>query len=85
MAVYVDEIGPCIKSCKWPYNQSAHLMADTVEELHEFAARLGLKREWFQDRKTGKHYDLTVRMWYKARQAGAQLVNGPKFLELVRR
>lgn len=31
-------------------NGSAHLTADTLDELHAFAARLGLKREWFQDR-----------------------------------
>ncbi len=26
----------------------SHLTADTEEELHEFAARIGLKRAWFQ-------------------------------------
>lgn len=32
-----------------------HLVSDTsFEELHEFAQRLGLRREWFQ----GDHYDL---------------------------
>lgn len=51
----------------------SHLFADTQEELHAFAARLGLRRSWFQDPvKTGKpkarpgsraaqnwHYDVT--------------------------
>jgi len=27
----------------------SHLIADTPEELHAFAERLGLRREWFQD------------------------------------
>lgn len=27
-----------------------HLTADTLDELHAFAARLGLKRVWFQDK-----------------------------------
>jgi hypothetical protein len=39
-----------------------HMQADTVEELHGMAGRLGLKRSWFQSRP-GKpwhdHYDLT--------------------------
>lgn len=38
--------------------QSCHLTADTVEELHVFAARLGLKRAWFQP-MSSPHYDLT--------------------------
>jgi hypothetical protein len=28
----------------------SHLTADTVEELHRFAAHLGHRREWFQGR-----------------------------------
>jgi hypothetical protein len=38
----------------------SHLTADTVEELHAFAARLGMKRSWFQDKGDGRwHYDVT--------------------------
>lgn len=39
-----------------------HLQADTAEELHAFAAELGLRREWFQSRPgrpEKDHYDLT--------------------------
>ena len=39
-----------------------HLQADTLEELHHFASRLGLRREWFQakpGRPENDHYDLT--------------------------
>jgi hypothetical protein len=32
-------------------------VADTLEELHEAAARLGLRREWFQE-GLRPHYDL---------------------------
>lgn len=38
---------------------SCHLFADSDEELHEFAARLGMKREWFQSHRVANHYDLT--------------------------
>lgn len=36
-----------------------HMTADTLEELHAFAERLGLKKAWFQDHKRHPHYDLT--------------------------
>ncbi len=31
-----------------------------MEELHEFAARLGLQRRWFQDKGRYPHYDVTL-------------------------
>lgn len=39
----------------------SHLSADTDDELHDFAARLGLRRAWFQDDvdPMRRHYDLT--------------------------
>lgn len=44
------------------WSGGGHLQAADVEELHAFAARLGLRRAWFQSRP-GKpwhdHYDLT--------------------------
>ncbi|MCM2336622.1 MAG: DUF4031 domain-containing protein, partial [Pseudomonas sp.] len=33
-------------------------MADTLAELHDFAARLGLPRRAFQDKTSGAHYDV---------------------------
>jgi hypothetical protein len=37
----------------------SHLTADTRDELHAFAARLGSRREWFQDKGDGRwHYDV---------------------------
>lgn len=48
MTVYVDDFGIPAQvgglNARW-----SHLIADTREELHEFATRLGLKRSWFQD------------------------------------
>lgn len=40
------------------YFDGIHLMADTLKELHTFAADCGLKREWFQDHKKHPHYDV---------------------------
>jgi hypothetical protein len=36
------------------------LVADSLEELHEFAKSLGLKRGWFQAQASLPHYDVTV-------------------------
>jgi len=41
-------------------NVSAHLTADTVEELVEYAELIGLKRHWLQDAKDWRfHFDVT--------------------------
>ncbi len=62
MAVYVDEMMPTTRNKNWRYNEGCHLMADTEEELHEFAVDvLKLKRSWFQPHKNHPHYDLTFR------------------------
>ncbi|MEV1013726.1 MULTISPECIES: DUF4031 domain-containing protein [unclassified Micromonospora] len=47
MTVYVDNarIPATVRRIKGRWS---HLTADTVEELNEFAARLGLRPSWFQ-------------------------------------
>lgn len=36
-----------------------HLASDNSwEELHVFAKKIGLKRSWFQEKKTHQHYDI---------------------------
>jgi hypothetical protein len=62
MAVYVDE-------AVWQRRgrRFCHLVADSPEELQDFAARLGLRRAWLQT-KPGRpwkdHYDLPA--WARA-------------------
>lgn len=57
--------------------QSCHMMADTSEELHAFAARLGLKREWCQKEGTMiEHYDLTPTKRAAAVRLGAVEMSG---------
>jgi len=80
MAVYVDSL------FLWPLQATkpaaralarrtggrwCHLTADTVDELHAFAARLGLKRAWFQDHSRHPHYDLTPGKRAQAVRMGA--------------
>jgi hypothetical protein len=62
-----------------------HLIADSEDELHEFAARLGMKRSWYQASPPHRywHYDvMSERLREQAVRAGATLVR-PR--ELLRR
>jgi hypothetical protein len=59
MAVYVDELFDTERTKQWPYPKACHLTADTLDELHEFAIKVGLRRQWFQPHKRHPHYDLT--------------------------
>lgn len=60
MAVYVDPLTPCPISANWHWNGSCHLIADSVDELHAFAASIGMKRAWFQNHTRMPHYDLNA-------------------------
>lgn len=70
MTVYVDD-------AVWPWRGErwAHLMADTLEELHAFAASLGLPRHSFQNKLSGCHYDVTARMRERALALGAVAIS----------
>lgn len=71
MTVYVDDVkvwGNAKHRCFM--KGSAHLTADTLDELHAFAKRLGLKREWFQDHIV-PHYDLSPKRHAAALALGA--------------
>lgn len=50
----------------------SHLVSDTsFDELHDFAAALGVPRRAFQ----GDHYDIPERLFDAALEAGAELVD----------
>ncbi|MET0288226.1 MAG: DUF4031 domain-containing protein [Pseudoxanthomonas sp.] len=70
MTVYVDD-------AIWPWRGArwAHLMADTLDELHVFAARLGLPRRAFQNKTSGAHYDITAAMRLDAITLGARAIS----------
>lgn len=62
----------------WPHakrpfhNGSCHLTTDgPIEELHAFAARIGMRRAWFQPHPLAPHYDLTPRRRADALAKGA--------------
>lgn len=67
---YVDPLLACVPNKQWRWTHSCHLFADTLEELHAFARKIGLKRQWFQDHPSLKHYDLTPKRREAAVKAG---------------
>ena len=80
MAVYVDDAVTLWRGQRW-----AHLMADTLDELHAFAARLGLPRRAFQDKTSGAHYDVTAELRERAIALGAVVISRHADRDLVRR
>lgn len=70
MTVYVDDmhrlpIGE-YRAGKYTMKMS-HMIADTEEELHVMAAKIGVSRRWYQ----GDHYDVSLGKRSLAVQAGA--------------
>lgn len=65
MTVYVDDM-------QAPFRRMimCHMIADTPEELHAMADRIGVARRWFQ----GDHYDIAMIKRRLAVAAGAQQI-----------
>lgn len=100
MTVYVDDAniqasvpnGGRIVTSRW-----CHLIADTEDELHEFAARLGMRRSWFQQPKgfgslplkpesrsaQNWHYDLTAPKRAQAVRMGAVQVTSREMSAII--
>jgi Protein of unknown function (DUF4031) len=81
VAVYVDDAsipaavpnGQVVHDSRW-----SHLWADTDEELHAFATRLGLRRSYHQpaaEHHGFSHYDVTTGKRWQAIRLGAQAVS----------
>src|SRR3546814_16558072 len=81
MAVYVDDM-------RAPYGRMVmcHMLADTDQELHAMAARIGVARRWHQKAGTPhSHYDICLSKRAKAVAAGAVAVGKPEVAALIQR
>ena len=81
MAVYVDPLFECVPRGRWRWNRSCHMWADSDEELHELASKIGLRREWFQKDARLPHYDLRPARRAAAVANGAVQVSRRKLAE----
>jgi hypothetical protein len=79
MAVYVDKL----VDYSWRHGPSCHLIADSVEELKEFAVQMGMRVEWFQPRSS-PHFDLTADGREIAIRNGAIELSNREFVAKIR-
>lgn len=72
MTVYVDDMKADFKPQHRPGRRyvMSHMIADTEDELHAMAARIGVARKWYQ----GDHYDITQSKRAEAIKAGARAI-----------
>src|ERR671923_2384746 len=82
MAVYVDDSRIRWRGCEW-----SHLIGDTTEELHAFAAGLGLERARFHAKPTRPwkdHYDIPEATRRLAIRRGARPVTCREAVQILR-
>lgn len=79
MAVYVDKL----VNYGWRHGPSCHLIADSVDELIEFAVSIGLRAEWYQP-KSSPHFDLTAEGRAAAVANGAIELNNRELVAKLR-
>ena len=60
-----------------------HMLADSLDELHAMASKIGLKREWFQPKST-PHYDVSLTKRKQALEQGAQEIDRAQVVALTK-
>ena len=79
MAVYVDKL----VDYGWRHGPSCHLIADSVDELIEFAVSMGMRREWYQP-LSSPHFDLHTDGRAEAIRRGAIELDSRAFVKKLR-
>lgn len=81
MAVYVDDM-----RAEYGRMRMCHMVADTDEELHAMAARIGVARRWHQKPDTPQsHYDICLSNRALAVRYGAQEITRREIGMIIRR
>lgn len=79
MAVYVDAMQASLGRMIM-----CHMVADTDEELHEMADRLGLDRKWHQKPGTEhSHYDICKSKRAQAIRLGAKEIDRRGLVDII--
>lgn len=73
MAVYVDDMH-LTPMGRYGRMKMCHMIADTVEELHAMADKIGVERRWYQGppKTINPHYDISMSKRALAVAAGAK-------------
>ena len=79
MSVYVDEP-------KYKYGRMimCHMIADTLEELHEMADSIEVRRKWFQNDASWPHYDICKAKRAIAVKIGAIEVTSRELIGIIK-
>ena len=82
MSVYVDTARRAFGRTKL-----SHMIADTIDELHAMADRIGVKRKWFQASPPASwpHYDVSDGKRVMAIRAGAVMSTTCDLVMQIRR
>jgi hypothetical protein len=79
MSVYVDQPVHRFRNV-----MMCHMLADSPEELHAMADRIGMARKWYQHDASTPHYDLSKEKRAAAVAAGAVEVNRRDLVAVIR-
>lgn len=85
MTVYVDDMHK-ISMGKYGRMKMSHMIADTIDELHDMAEKIGIQRKWFQcpPRASYPHYDICIAMRKKAIEIyGAKEVTMKELVKII--
>ena len=83
MTVYVDK--PVFTTgAKKPRQTYAHMVASTLDELHEFAQKIGVKPHFFHKTPMMPHYDINAKQQAEAVQAGAKEISSRDLVPLAK-
>jgi hypothetical protein len=90
MSVYVDEIrdyGDLVRGYARRYGTRwSHMIADSEDELHAFAAKIGVLRRWAQFPGTPRsHYDIIPAKRAAALRLGAIEITSRQIIDIRRR
>lgn len=82
MTVYVDEAVFMKKNGRVAY---AHMTADSIEELHEFAKCIEVKRCWWHSSSKYPHYDINAGKRAVAIEHGAVPLRSVELVPIAKR
>lgn len=80
MTAYVDDA-----AIVWRSKARYHMSADSLPELHAFAASIGVRPCWFHRKSRYPHYDITAEQRERAFLAGARAITQQEMVPIAKR
>ncbi|WP_350558958.1 DUF4031 domain-containing protein [Psychrobacter sp. CAL346-MNA-CIBAN-0220] len=80
MAIYVDFVSIEFKGYRW-----CHMLADSLQELHDFAEFIEIDKRLFHRNASYPHYDITLQMRVIAIENGAIPADRKKTIECAKK